>query len=374
MNICIISYMYPGKHNSNDFVFVKQLVDEFSKLGNDISVVCPYNVLHYRKYSPVIEQYSSGGGKVVVYRPWYISFSNIKIGSFNPSEWMYQKALKKALRKIPKPDAVYGHFWRYAFGGFCYAKQNGLPLFVASGESEIKFRNTKKTYDFCEYVTGVICVSTKNKDESIYLRLTTEDKCIVAPNAINTNLFHLLDRSECRNILTLPQDVFIVAFCGSFIHRKGVKILSEAINSIKGEPVYSLFMGRPGDELPSCKNILFQGPVPHDKLAVYLNAADVFVLPTLHEGCCNAIIEAMACGLPLISSDRPFNWDVLNESNSILVDPESIEDIASAITELRDNIKKRSIMSHEVLNTAKQLDINKRAEKIITFIKEKSGL
>ncbi len=63
----------------------------------------------------------------------------------------------------------------------------------------------------------------------------------------------------------------------------------------------------------------------------YICASDVFVLPTTAEGCCNAIIEAMGCGLPIVSSDRAFNYDILNEENSILVDPESVDEIDNAI-------------------------------------------
>ena len=89
--------------------------------------------------------------------------------------------------------------------------------------------------------------------------------------------------------------------------------------------------------------------MPHEEVPLYLNAADVFVLPTLHEGCCNAVVEAMACGLPVISSDLPFNWDVLNKGNSIMVNPNSINEIRDAIVEMRDNNVKRMQLSQGAL-------------------------
>ena len=94
------------------------------------------------------------------------------------------------------------------------------------------------------------------------------------------------------------------------------------------------------------------------------------MLPTFAEGCCNALIEAMACGLPIISSDREFNWDVLNADNSIMIDPENVDEIANAIAELRDNSEKRKEMSKAALHTAANLTIRIRAEKIAEFMEE----
>jgi glycosyltransferase involved in cell wall biosynthesis len=94
------------------------------------------------------------------------------------------------------------------------------------------------------------------------------------------------------------------------------------------------------------------------------------VLPTLNEGCCNAIVEALACGLPIVSSDRPFNYDILNKTNSILVDPMNINEIADAIRMLKENSMLRARLSEGALNTAKDLTINRRATKIMDFIKQ----
>lgn len=378
MRICFITYKFPGKHNSTDYAFVKQLVDAIASLGNHCIVLAPFNISHYKKLSVAREEYPIGKGLVSVFRPGYVSFSTFHIGSFKPSEWCHKRALNRAFRMLDsKPDIIYGHFWNSAYDGFQYAKKNNIPLFVATGESELKEMFTIKAdhAEFRDYISGVICVSSKNRNESISLGFTTPEKCQVFPNSINASLFRQLDRSLCRKQLGYPQDAFIVSFVGWFIDRKGPLRVSNAIKLIQGEPVYSLFIGKGEkgveEQTPDCANILFKGALPHDQIPLYLNASDVFVLPTLNEGCCNAVVEAMACGLPIVSSNRKFNWDVLNETNSILIEPNSIEEIARAIQILRDDGQMRRKLSHGALEMAKKLTIEKRARDIFEFIQSK---
>ena len=370
MIICFITYKYPGKHNTSDYTFVKQLVDAIADMGNRCIVLSPFNITHYRRLYKVKEEYICGKGSVTVLRPRYLSFSNFAIGKFYLSIWFHKKALKKAFRMMnEKPDIIYGHFWSSAYQGYEYARQYGIPLFVATGESDVaKMFSPRADYNaFCNYISGVICVSTKNREESIRLGLTLPDKCKIFPNAVNSTIFKKMSKQMCREQLGFPQDVFIVIFIGWFIERKGSMRVSQAIKMIVGKPVYSIFVGR-GDQEPECDDILYKGSLPHDKVPVYLNAADVFVLPTLQEGCCNAVIEAMACGLPIISSNLPFNWDVLNENNSILVDPTNIYEISAAIERLRDDADERLRLAQGALETAKSLTIEQRAKGIVSFI------
>lgn len=371
MKICFVTQKYPGKHNQSDYAFVKQLVDEIAAQGNECYVVCPFNVFHYRTTSSVSEHYSVGDGGVWVLRPWYFSFSNSNRFLRRVGNKFHQCALQKAFRMMPSmPDAVYGHFWHSAYEGYGFAKRHNIPLFVASGESEISklFSLPSDLDEFSKYVSGVICVSSKNRNESIGMGLTTDEKCGVFPNAVNVELFHKRDKAMCRQQLGLPQDECIMAFVGWFNERKGSQRVAEAINRVVG--VKSIFIGK-GDMEPQCDGILFKGALPHNQVPLYLGAADCFVLPTQAEGCCNAVVEAMACGLPVISSNLPFNWDVLDESNSIMVDPNNIDEIADAIQRLRDNVVLREKLSTGALRKAESLTIEQRAKAIIEFIESK---
>lgn len=369
MNLCIFADDYPSEGRPV-YTFVKQMVDEFTRKGNKCCVISPYSFIHHKDFCRSYSTYQVEGGEVVtVIRPNYLTFSTLRIGCFSPSKFFHRRAIRMALRKVPFiPDVIYAHFWKQGINALDYATYINKPLFVATGESNIK-NVLPANFDrerLNKETIGVICVSTKNKDESIGLGLTTENKCVVIPNAVDTQRFKKLDKNTVRKELGMPEDGFIIAYVGWFNERKGIKRVIEALNGINGKPVYSILIG--GNDKINCQNVLIKGRFPHEDIPKYLNAADAFVLPTLKEGCCNAVVEAMACGLPIISSNLSFNLDVLNESNSILIDPTSIAEIRAAIIEIRDNREKRKALSEGALSSAKELAIGPRAERILNFI------
>lgn len=371
MNITFVSPDYPGEGRST-FTFVKQLVDEISNQGNSCIVVAPYGYKPWQvlsRHKTLIEN----DGRVTIIRPPFLLLPNIYLLGFSLSQYIRRKSVTNVLNTLSKiPDVIYGHFWSSAFEAYNYAKKNNIPLFVATGESVITrlFKPSKKTKAFSEYIKGVVCVSLKNKEESIHLGLTIPEKCEVFPNAINDQVFFKRDKAKCRSSLKISNDKFIVSFVGWFSERKGSKRLSEAISRSKFDDIYSFFIGS-GIEQPYCNNIIYKGLVSHNELPLYLNASDVFVLPTLNEGCCNAIIEAMACGLPIISSNLEFNHDILDHTNSIMVDPMNVNEIKKAIDLLREDQALRNQLSKGAIETAKKLTISKRAKNIIDFIYSK---
>lgn len=376
-SICVVSEGYPYKDDPQ-FSFVEELCRAFSRKGIRVDVISPQSIVHIllrkEKRHPIKRTYSDvGGAQITVYRPLFLQLP-YKYRNYN--EKAYKGIVERTFRKNGlKPDVCYGHFWNNGYYISRVAKENGLPLFVASGEGnfdELEELYTSEKYrEYSKDVAGVICVSSSCRDSSVSLGMTQAEKCIVIPNAINHSKFYQKDKRQLREQYEIPQDKFIVAFTGSFIHRKGSDRLSAAIEKLHNPCICSFFIGGgqgPENLVPTCDGVLFCGKVSHDKIADYLNMADVFALPTLNEGCCNAIIEAMACGLPIISSDRPFNHDLLGENNSILIDPTNIDEIAAAIKKLKEDVSLREKLGKGALETAKAQEINIRAGKILSFI------
>ena len=384
-NILVISPRYPYKDNMG-YVFVKKLVDEWVKNGYHCVVISDFSLSSYirkridfrpREYKDKVLP----GMNVDVYNPRIIT-TNIKINNISLDGYFATRAIERQINKLGIHfDIIYCHFFVSSFKVFHFAKMNNIPIFVATGESSLKNIGTYiKPYqgfnleDFRSFTRGVIAVSTKNKNEALESGLIEPHKCIVLPNGTDLTRFHQNDKEACRERFGFPQDAFIISCVGYICERKGQNRLLEAVKRLKNEKIKILFIGEAAKVNSyhlEGEEILFKGSVENKVLPLYLSASDVFCLPTLHEGCCNAIIEAMACGLPIVSSDLPFNYDVLDSQNAILVDPRSVKGISEAILQLYENKTIRESFSRVSIERSKNLSIEQRANKILKFIESK---
>lgn len=378
MRILFSSNVYPTKQYSLQ-AYVGVLCEELTRQGHEVVVVAPQLVLSCLRhnidlvpqhYTEIIET-KEGSKKIEIYRPRVYSIGASR--SMRLEAWLLERAVSGTAKKIGRDfDLIYCQFWSSARNILPYAEENSIPVFVDCGEDVIwpkTFINEDVKNRIIKCTRGVVCVSSKNRDECDSLKLAKPEDCVVLPNAVNQKEFYKIDKYEVRKSLGIPEDSFIISFCGRFNHRKGVERLAEALKLCQG--VHSIFIGRPSEDsnyLPDCPEILFCGSLPHDRIGTYLNASDVYVLPTLAEGCSNSIIEAMACGLPIISSDLPFNHDVLDASNAILIDPMDIIQIKNAIIKLRDDVILRKSMSESSLTKVQKLTIENRARSIVEFV------
>ena len=384
MKICIIASNYPTGNN-HVHIFLKNVVTEFVDRGIECNVIAPQSIialLFKRKKSRkfISERKTNKGNKYMVFSPIYFVFPKIKFAGFNFSDLTKKSFIRSVFREYKKrkisADVIYSHFIHAGIAGVALAHKLKIPSFIANGECDtaesVKYLSAKFVDETLKNVTGIISVSSKNKNEILDMCNNDQfiaNKITVIPNSVDTTKFYKKDKKQCRKALGFPLDEFIISFTGSFIERKGVKLLSEVID--KMDNVYSIFIGR-GNQPPTCKNILFCGSLNNAEICDYLNASDVFVLPTLAEGCSNAIVEALACGLPIVSSDLPFNDDILDETCSIKIDPLDARQIKEAINVLKEDSILREQLSHGSLKKAESLKLSTRVDKILTFINKKS--
>lgn len=381
--LCVIADGYPSKYRVVN-VFVENLVNALADQGVQCTVIAPQSVSKsIKRRIPLLPYYQErrtrAGRKVAIYMPKYVSVSSKKFGPVNTAEMTlrnFRRAARKTFSMLHAEqsfDAVYGHFiFPAGITANMLGREYGIPAFLAYGENTtytIDYLGDEKTRALLSGLTGAVSVSTVNRHVLIQKALVPDERIAVFPNAIDPQIFHPSDQEKAREKLCLPTKRFLVAFVGRFVEVKGPDRLAAALEQLNDPEIGAIFIGS-GPITPKCDGIVFCGELQHEALPDALCAADIFVLPTHAEGCCNAIIEAMACQLPVVSSDLPFNDDILDESCSLRVDTMDTSAIADAIWTLKQDGDLRSRLAEGARNKASMLTINHRAAGILQFLED----
>jgi glycosyltransferase involved in cell wall biosynthesis len=213
----------------------------------------------------------------------------------------------------------------------------------------------------------VLAVSRETADRCTSRYAVDPAKLVVVPNAVDLEHFRPRERGAVRSVLGLPEDVPIVAFLGHFIDRKGPLRVLEALR--RAPDARAIFLGH-GPQQPEGEQVLHAERCPHALVPHYLCAADVFVLPTRSEGSPNAILEALACGLPVVSSDIPSVREVVSKSCGELVDPMDVRALGDAIARLLEDAPRRATMSEAAREHASGFSLERRAQRILSWMSE----
>jgi len=326
MNILFITQVYPNKNNPGIAIFLKQLVDSFKNNGNNIKVLKPTNTRNFKNQTLEYEEtyctkFLSLGDKY---------FRHFTLISFIFSSILFLFNIKK------KPDFIYGKFL-YFSGGACFfiKKFFGIPYFIDIGESNIFYYKNKLDIflmrKFLSYADGIICVSEKLKTQIMSCNVD-ESKVLLAKNTVDNSKFKVLNPSYARKVLGLNNDDFIIVFVGHFNYRKGPDRLLKAVETGNfPKHVKIVFLGTGDIDLESDR-ILFKGEVATENLIFWLNASNLFALPTIAEGNSNAINEALSLGIPIICSNIKELHEQIPAEYATYFDPLDIKSIQIAIS------------------------------------------
>ena len=139
-------------------------------------------------------------------------------------------------------------------------------------------------------------------------------------------------REESRDQLKLKPDEITLLFAGSGWERKGLRFAIAAMALCDNRKMRLLVAGRGNQRYYKSKHVQFLGEVP-DPVRIY-SAADIFILPTIYDPFSNACLEALACGLPVITTrSNGFSEIIENGVHGSTVD------LANNVTGLRDAIQ-----------------------------------
>lgn len=281
------------------------------------------------------------------YLPKYLKFMD--------SYWLYRSVIGKlkAMKAIGRLDVIDAHF-AYPDGAGCVraAQELRIPVVVTlRGVEEDQLQIpmiAKQIRAVLDTADGCICVSHSLKQTAVEAG-ADEVNTRVIHNAVNRSVFAPGGKSGARadlnvadsgplivsvgNLLSVKcHDVLISAFAK--LHSTHMNARLAIIGGTMHEPECPSKLREHCQSLGIADRVIFVGRVNETEVAKWLRAADVFALASRREGCCNAVLEALASGLPVVATsvgDNP--WFVKDGENGYLVPVGDSEAIAHALDE-----------------------------------------
>jgi len=223
----------------------------------------------------------------------------------------------------------------------------GKPYIIALRGSDVPFYNQRfKILDklFFKNLSKVIwrkakiVVANSEGLKELAQKTAPSQKIEVIYNGIDTKEFKPAKnkkRSKTLRIICVAR----------LIKRKGIDCLLKALGTLKDKNFILTIIGDGKEKenlkelsknLNIDKQVKFLGPIPHRKILKYYQESDLFVLASLNEGMSNTILESMACGLPIITTNTAGAKELI-KNNGFIVKKQSTNQIKKAILEYLNN-------------------------------------
>ena len=355
MNILFVSSQFPNCAEPERGVFSLQIARELARLAQ-VQVVAPVPTLgplrfvdrfkRYRAHLEIPAQETIDG--LTVYHPKYFALPGMGFS--------HARALRHPLRSLIAElnsrwpiDAVNCH-WVFPDGvaaqGIC--RELGLPLMLTPLGTDLnKFLDYRLRR---QQIVNALCRCDRVSVLSSPMRQRCLDLGVepgrlqLIPNGVDLEKFTLQERAACRSALQLPEGGRVILFVGSLVPVKGIDPLLRAFASLRRRPgnddvrLYLIGGGfleqelkRLACQLEIAPHTSFLGRLPHGQLCTWMNGADCLCLPSLSEGHPNVVMEALACGLPVVASAVGAIPDYVTAHTGELVTPADPADLADKL-------------------------------------------
>ncbi len=265
---------------------------------------------------------------------------------------------------------------------------SGVPIMIPSfhnlSEYPRKPRLHKRAFNYFLgfFSDAMVAVSNAVASDMIRFDRTNPEKITVVYNGVPIERYNItMSRMEARRIHGLPLNGILTGSVGRLTDQKGQRYLIDALSSLDGKSLVIAGDGHLRSKLQEHANQLkvackFAGTVSPEKIPSFLRALDIFCFPSLWEGLPNALVEAMAAGLPVVASDIPPHREVLGDAG-IFVPPGDKDAIANALKRLINDSSLREALGIKAGERAKLFTIEnavKKYENIFEDILKKKKL
>jgi glycosyltransferase involved in cell wall biosynthesis len=254
--------------------------------------------------------------------------------------------------------------WGYpdAVGTARLARALGLPYVVKVHGSDLNVQAEQPLHrpqiiSALRGARAVIAVSDALAGKARALGVDAE-RVHLLYNGVDGARFQPGDRAAARRTLELPGDDPLLLYVGNLKPAKGCVDLLEAFPAVLrhhprarlafvGSGAADTTLARRAQQLGIAERVLLAGARPHGQLALWMQAADLLSLPSHNEGVPNVVLEAMACGLPVVATRVGGIPEVLPGQAGILVPPHEREALGSALSDaLQRSWSREAILEH----------------------------
>jgi len=360
MKIAIIINLFPPKWLSGTEIATYNLAEHLAKRGHEIHVITSHD--------DELPNFDKENG-FYIHRIAWPKIRIIGVLSF----WL--KIFLK-IRTI-KPDIVQVQALSIGIPAILTKKILKIPYIVWGRGDDVYLPGRFIRITSKPILQNANAVLALTEDMREKMAKVTDREIFVVPNGINLNQF-----TERSLTIVKENGVKKILFIGRLHPVKGVKYLIRAMERVLKEiPEAKLILVGDGKEremletlskqLSINNSVQFVGIVPHEKVHTFLQQADVFVLPSISEGFPNVILEAMACGLPVIATRVGGIPDIIIDgTNGYLVEVKDAHAIAERILLLLQN----EILKKEISANNEQKVKKYTWDAVILNLKEIYGL
>ncbi len=244
------------------------------------------------------------------------------------------------------PDLILA-YWVYpdGYAALRTARNLDVPCIVGARGSDIHVRSGINALMTRRTIAGVDCLLTVSKAmriAAIDQFGARADRTLTISNGFNTAIFHPLDRAAMREKLSIRPETKLVIYVGRLVESKGMRELIEAHGRLAqrdpnlrlaliGDGVMREQLGALVSAFGLHASVMLIGGREPTQVAEWIAAADLLTLPSWSEGYPNVVVEAIACGRPVVATDVGGTREIINSSNGLLIPPRDVDALEHAL-------------------------------------------